>query len=201
MAGGRVSEAVGLSSTCRWVTGGGKAHDPSHEGPVDTVFLGCWRREAFQRFGLFDETLVRAQDSEFNFRILLLGGKIWQTPRICSWYQPRKSVTRLFRQYGQYGYWKVATLKKHASPHPCVSSFQVRSYSRYLRCSSLACSLPPRFGFCFFCSQPISQPASSARQDSAASTAAGTCFPIYPPSSPLITSDSAAATSAAPSTS
>jgi hypothetical protein len=46
----------------------------------------------------------------------LLGGKIWQTPRICSWYQPRKSVTQLFRQYGQYGYWKVATLKKHGQP-------------------------------------------------------------------------------------
>jgi len=116
ITGGSVSEAVGLSFACRWVTGGGKAHDPSHEGPVDTVFLGCWRREAFQRFGLFDETLVRAQDSEFNFRILLLGGKIWQTPRICSWYQPRKCVTQLFRQYGQYGYWKVATLKKHGQP-------------------------------------------------------------------------------------
>lgn len=113
VAGGRVSEAVALSFACRWVTGGGKAHDPAYEGPVDTVYLGCWRREAFQRFGLFDESLVRAQDSEFNFRTLLMGGRIWQTPRICSWYQPRKCVTQLFRQYGQYGYWKVATLKKH----------------------------------------------------------------------------------------
>lgn len=116
VAGGRIAEAVALAFACRWVTGGGKAHDPAHEGPVDTVYLGCWRREAFQRFGLFDETLVRAQDSEFNFRTLLMGGKIWQTPRICSWYQPRQSVTQLFRQYGQYGYWKVATLKKHGQP-------------------------------------------------------------------------------------
>ena len=116
VSGGRIGEAVALSFACRWVTGGGKAHDPSHEGPVDTVYLGCWRREAFQRFGLFDETLVRAQDSEFNFRTLLMGGKIWQTPRIRSWYEPRKSLTQLLRQYGQYGYWKVATLKKHGQP-------------------------------------------------------------------------------------
>lgn len=116
VAGGSIAEAVALAFSCRWVTGGGKAHDPDHEGPVDTVYLGCWRREAFQRFGLFDETLVRAQDSEFNFRTLLIGGRIWQSPRICSWYHPRKSVTQLFRQYGQYGYWKVATLKKHGQP-------------------------------------------------------------------------------------
>lgn len=116
VGGGRIGEAVALAFACRWVTGGGKAHDPSHEGPVDTVYLGCWRREAFQRFGLFDEGLVRAQDSEFNFRTLLMGGKIRQTPRIRSWYQPRRSVTQLFRQYGQYGYWKVATLKKHGQP-------------------------------------------------------------------------------------
>lgn len=116
VSGNRISQAVALAFACRWATGGGKAHDPSHEGPVDTVYLGCWRREVFQRFGFFDENLVRAQDSEFNFRTLLNGGTIWQTPRICSWYTPRQSLLPLFRQYGQYGYWKVATLKKHGQP-------------------------------------------------------------------------------------
>ena len=110
---GVVGRAVEAAFSCGWVSGGGKAHNPSYEGEVDTVYLGCWRREAFQRFGLFDEDLIRAQDSELNFRIKLAGGRIWQTPRIRSWYEPRSSVARLFRQYAQYGYWKVATLAKH----------------------------------------------------------------------------------------
>jgi len=110
---GAVGEAIEAAFACRWVSGGGKAHDPDYEGEVDTVYLGCWRREAFKRFGLFDEGLIRAQDSELNFRIKLGGGRIWQTPRIRSWYEPRSSISRLFRQYAQYGYWKVATLAKH----------------------------------------------------------------------------------------
>ena len=113
---GPVSSAVALSFASPWVAGGGRAHDPNYEGPVDTVYLGCWRRGAFERFGLFEETLTRAQDSEYNFRILRNGGRVWQSPRIRSWYTPRDSLGALARQYAQYGYWKVATLKKHGQP-------------------------------------------------------------------------------------
>lgn len=113
---GGVSDAIALAFSCRWVSGGGKAHDPSYEGPVDTVYLGCWRREAFGRFGRFDEDLARGQDSEFNYRVLHIGGRVYQTPRIRSWYAPRSSLSQLFRQYMQYGYWKVAMLRKHGRP-------------------------------------------------------------------------------------
>lgn len=113
---GTVSQAVSLSFASPWVAGGGRAHDPRYQGWVDTVYLGCWRREVFERFGLFDESLNRAQDSEHNFRIIRGGGRIHQTPRIRSWYEPRDSLGRLFRQYVQYGYWKVATLRKHGRP-------------------------------------------------------------------------------------
>lgn len=113
---GPVSRAITLSFASPWVSGGGKAHDPDYEGPVDTVYLGCWRSDAFHRFGLFDETLTRAQDSEMNLRIWRQGGTVWQDPKIRSWYRPRNSLDRLFRQYAQYGYWKVATLRKHRAP-------------------------------------------------------------------------------------
>jgi len=113
---GVVSAAIALSFASPWVSGGGKAHDPAYEGPVDTVYLGCWRSDAFHHFGLFDEMLVRAQDSEMNLRIWRQGGSVWQSPRIRSWYKPRNSLDQLFRQYTQYGYWKIATLKKHRVP-------------------------------------------------------------------------------------
>jgi len=65
------------------------------------------------RLGLFDETLIRNQDDELNFRIRSTGGVIWQSPRIVSWYRPRASLKALFVQYFQYGFWKVAVIRKH----------------------------------------------------------------------------------------
>ncbi len=111
-----LSKAIALAFASRFVSGGGRAHDPRYEGCLDTVYLGCWRREAFERFGLFDEGLVRSQDNELNLRIQRGGGKIFQTPRIRSRYTPRPSLRLLFRQYVQYGYWKVRVIRKHRLP-------------------------------------------------------------------------------------
>jgi succinoglycan biosynthesis protein ExoA len=110
---GFVSGAIAAAFRMRFCTGGGRAHDPGYEGEVDTVYLGCWRREIFQRIGGFDPGLVRNQDDEFNFRLRRSGGRVWQTPRIRSSYSPRASLLALFRQYMQYGYWKTAVIRKH----------------------------------------------------------------------------------------
>jgi hypothetical protein len=36
---------------------------------VDTVPFGCYRRDTFERFGMYDERLIRNQDFELNYRI------------------------------------------------------------------------------------------------------------------------------------
>ena len=110
---GSMGRAIAAAFQTRFCSGGGKSHNPSYEGEVDTVYLGCWRRDAFQRFGLFDPELVRNQDDEFNFRIRRGGGKILQSPKIQSSYTPRSSIRALFRQYLQYGFWKVFVMRKH----------------------------------------------------------------------------------------
>ena len=66
--------------------------------------------------GLFDEKLVRNQDDELHLRITRAGGKVWQSPRILSWYTPRGSLYGLFRQYFQYGFWKIPVIQKHQLP-------------------------------------------------------------------------------------
>lgn len=111
-----VSKAIAVVFDSWFVSGGGRAHSRTYEGAVDTVYLGCWKRHAFNRYGFFDESLVRSQDNELNFRIRRAGGSVWQTPRIRSWYQPRSSIGNLFRQYVQYGYWKAHVLRKHRRP-------------------------------------------------------------------------------------
>lgn len=113
---GCVSRAIAGVFQSAFGVGGARGHDPGYSGPVDTVYLGCWRREIFERFGYFDEELVRNQDDEHNLRIIRGGGKIWQSPKIKSWYHPRGSLSALFKQYMQYGYWKVRVIQKHKIP-------------------------------------------------------------------------------------
>lgn len=115
-AEGLVQKAVATAYHSPFSCGGARFHDPDFEGFVDTVTYGCWLRASFDRFGMFDENLVRNQDDEHNLRIARRGGRIWQSPRIVSWYRPRPDLRALFRQYLQYGFWKVRVIRKHRIP-------------------------------------------------------------------------------------
>lgn len=97
--------------------GVGNAHfrTGAKDGEVDTVAFGAYRREVFDRIGFFDERLVRNQDDEFNYRVVRSGWKIRLSHKIRSRYYVRASFARLFRQYRQYGYWKVYVNRIHGS--------------------------------------------------------------------------------------
>jgi hypothetical protein len=79
----------------------------------DVVTYGAFRPEAFERAGLFDESLLRNQDDEFTLRIRRAGGKVLLDSSIKVAYTPRGSYRGVFRQYFQYGYWKVRVMRKH----------------------------------------------------------------------------------------
>jgi hypothetical protein len=111
-----LQKAIAVAHHSGFSVGGARWHNVDYEGPADTVFGGFYRREVFERIGLFDESLLRNQDDELNLRLTLSGGTIWHSPEIRSWYCPRSSLAGLFRQYLQYGYWKVAVMRKHRRP-------------------------------------------------------------------------------------
>src|ERR1700730_6872569 len=115
-ADGYLPRAIAFAYHCGFACGGEKFHDAEHEGYVAAVPYGCWRKSTLERIGLFDESLSRNQDDELNLRLIASGGKIWQSPKIVSWYRPRGSLTALFRQYLQYGFWKVSVIRKHGKP-------------------------------------------------------------------------------------
>jgi len=81
---------------------------------VDTVAFPGFRKETIERAGAFDEELVRNQDDEYSCRVRKLGGRILLTPDIQSRYYSRASFRKLWKQYFQYGYWKVRVLQKHS---------------------------------------------------------------------------------------
>jgi GT2 family glycosyltransferase len=80
---------------------------------IDTVTFGAFRPEAFERAGLFDEALVRNQDDEFNLRLRKAGGRIVLDPGITIRYRPRGTLAGVWRQYFEYGLWKVPVALKH----------------------------------------------------------------------------------------
>ena len=110
---GRVGQAVALATSTPFGVGGGRFHYTDREEEVDTVYMGlCWR-ELYKRIGGFDEEMVRNQDDELSYRLLKHGGHIVCNPAIRSRYHSRSTLSSLWRQYFQYGLWKVRVLQKH----------------------------------------------------------------------------------------
>ncbi len=108
------AEAIALAMSS-WFGVGGSAFRTVDDRAmlVETVAFPAYTRETLQRQGPFDEELVRNQDDEYNYRLLKQGGKILLSPDIRSRYYSRSSLPRLWRQYYQYGYWKVRVMQKH----------------------------------------------------------------------------------------
>jgi len=82
------------------------------ERSVGTVPSPIYKREVFEKIGLFDEELVRNQDDEFNLRLTKNGGNILLVPEIVSYYYARDSLSKLWTMYYQYGYFKPLVAQK-----------------------------------------------------------------------------------------
>ena len=94
--------------------GAAKFHTGGGSGEVDTVYLGCFLREALNEIGGFDERFIRAQDWELNFRLRERGGKIFFDPRLEVTYRPRPNLAARAKQYFEYGRWRRVVSRQHA---------------------------------------------------------------------------------------
>ena len=108
------AEAIAVGMSSRFGVGD-SAFRTSGDRPafVDTVAFPAYRREVVANAGLFDEELIRNQDDEYNYRLREMGGRILLTPLIQSRYYSRSSLGPLWRQFLQYGFWKVRVMQKH----------------------------------------------------------------------------------------
>lgn len=111
---GPTAEAIAIAMSSKFGVGGSAFRTvDNRELYTDTVAFPGYKRETIERAGRFAEELVRNQDDEYNFRIRELGGRILLSPSIRSSYFSRSSFRSLWRQYFQYGYWKVRVLQLH----------------------------------------------------------------------------------------
>ena len=145
-AGGRMTPivspgfagAVAFATSSPFGVGNSLFHYAQEETESDSVYLGAYPKTTFERFGGYDEAMVRNQDDELNYRIRARGGRIVLNPAIRSAYQPRGSVGRLFSQYFQYGWWKsrvMARIPASASPRHFIPSLFVLSLAGLLATS------------------------------------------------------------------
>lgn len=83
---------------------------------VDTVPFGCFKREVFDKVGLYDNELIRNQDDELNGRIIKNGGKIYLIPSIVTKYFARDKIRKVRKMFYQYGLYKPLVNKKLGAP-------------------------------------------------------------------------------------
>jgi glycosyltransferase involved in cell wall biosynthesis len=112
VGGVMVPEATGytqrvVSAALTTPLGSSSSRFEAHEGYVETVNFGAYRRHVVESVGLFDTGLPRAQDYEYNRRVRRERFRIYQTPDVRVYYTPRSSFAGLARQYYGNGYWKA----------------------------------------------------------------------------------------------
>jgi glycosyltransferase involved in cell wall biosynthesis len=93
--------------------GASRFHTGGGAGESDTVYLGCFRKEALLAVGGFDERFTRAQDWELNFRLRESGGTVYFDPRLKVTYRPRSTIKALAKQYFEYGRWRRVVSRRH----------------------------------------------------------------------------------------
>ncbi len=81
--------------------------------PAETIPFPVFTRSMIELGGPYDEELVRNQDDEYNYRLRKLGARLLLAGDVRTEYYSRSSMKSLWRQYFQYGYWKVRVMQKH----------------------------------------------------------------------------------------
>lgn len=135
VADGGFARAVAAAMASPFGAGGAAYRTGSKAGPVDTVYLGVFRRQALDAVGGYHPGMDRNQDAELNLRLTAAGYPVWFEPALSVAYHPRSSVRALAAQYHQYGRWRRVT----AALHP--SSLRMRQLAPPLVVSALLLAL------------------------------------------------------------
>jgi cellulose synthase/poly-beta-1,6-N-acetylglucosamine synthase-like glycosyltransferase len=110
-----IQRAIGLAMENPFAMASAPYRWSSKEQFVDTVVYAAYKRELFDEIGFFEEDFTISEDAEFNWRLRKAGYNIFFSPKIKSYYYPRKNVKKFVQQMFRYGILRVNVLKKHLS--------------------------------------------------------------------------------------
>lgn len=109
-----IQKAIALALSHPFGVGNAQFRLGKKSGFVDTVYLGCFKKEIFDKVGLFDEKAsVISEDADINYRIKKAGGRVYLDKDIVVYYYPRESLRNLWKLYFRYGGAKAGFFLKH----------------------------------------------------------------------------------------
>lgn len=108
-----LGKAIAFAMSSAIGVGNARHRFPEYEGYAEMACFPVFKKNVFEQIGYFDEELVRNQDDDLCFRLRLNGGKVYISSKAKSFYYVRENIKSLFKQYYEYGFWRIALLKKH----------------------------------------------------------------------------------------
>ena len=75
-----------------------------------SLFCGMYKREVFDRVGLYNELLPRSEDNDMNYRIRKAGYRLCYSPDIVYYQHTRNTLYKMLRQKFLNGYWIGKTM-------------------------------------------------------------------------------------------
>jgi len=119
VARNKVQAGVAMAVKSFLGNGGARYMDETYEGFADTVFLGCFWTKDLKELGGFSTSNITNEDSELNLRLGEKFGKsVFISSSVKSWYYPRDSYLKLFKQYFKYGRGRFITRNAHPKSTP-----------------------------------------------------------------------------------
>ena len=100
---GFVDRSIARGLRNRYTTGFARYRRSDVAGPVDTVWMGAFRRADLEHLGGWDEAVALNEDWDLNERYRDAGFVVWFDPEMDAQYLPRRSFTPLARQYFRFG--------------------------------------------------------------------------------------------------
>lgn len=104
---GLVARGIARALANPWALGGAAYRRARTAGPVDTVYLGAFRREELIAIGGYDERLLANEDFDLCQRYRGRGAIVWLHPDAAVAYEARTSLRSVAAQYFAFGQWKA----------------------------------------------------------------------------------------------
>ncbi len=75
-------------------------------GPIDSAYLGAWRRDDLERLGGFDVRLLRNQDNELADRVRRAGFTVWYDADLVVGYWNSRGLRATMAHHREFGAWR-----------------------------------------------------------------------------------------------
>jgi len=115
VAGGKPNTAwenvLRTVDTSRFCGGAAPFRNGGEARYVDTLAYALYRREVYEKVGLYDERLRRTEDNDMHYRMRAAGYRFYFSPDIISYHAARSTMRGQLRQKWGNGYWIGRTMR------------------------------------------------------------------------------------------